>query len=180
MAARPRTFVGLGVLVLVFGYVAMVGTGQVRPPWSPSPDPELLSGMSAAQLLDLREGSRNANRTDDAIAEQAPLDDLVLFLEDPDWWIARCKGFFAALYRAEFAAVKMQSVRDEAPLFPFLKTLPNGMGQSGRGDAKVLDQLRRYERSFPFHPAEIPGSPLYQTDLPICLEVARGIIPKRP
>ena len=182
MAARPRTVFTLGAVALIVGYGGLIAAGMIRAPWASdlALSPELLAGINAGLILDTREGSRNANRTDDSVPSQAPLENIALFPENAEWWTTRCQGFFSALFRAELAATQIKALRDAAPIFPVLETLTDTMKLPDSSNLAAIDQMKRYERSFPFHPGEISGTPLYQIDLPVCTDVAQGAFPKRP
>ena len=182
MRLRPPPALVIGAVALALGYGALVATGQVRAPWA---DPEVLQlqvGLSpeANALLNVKEGSRRAHKRDAGIPTQPPLAKVELFPEDSAWWTARCRGFFAALMRADLAVEYRLRLADDQRYFPETKGLPAEMISPNLSDPAVLDHMRRYETTLPLDPVEIRTDPLFTTDLPICLDVAAGVFPTRP
>ena len=63
---------------------------------------------------------------------------------------------------------------------PFLKDIRQDLLVTTSSDHAAHDNMRRYEKTFPADPAEILTDLTYLTDLPVCLNVVRGNIPKSP
>lgn len=182
MRLRPPVVLLVGVASLVIGYGALVLTGKVRAPWQPPVDLSARLGTSAEvnAILNPVEGSRRDNNTNRDLPMQAALSNIALFPEDPDWWRSRCNGLFSALFRANLAVEYRLRLPEGEVYFPEINALPGDIVLPRQSDEAAFDQMRRYERTLPIDPAEIRDHPVFQTDMPICLEVARGNFPKRP
>lgn len=179
MAVRPRTALFFAAIAFFVGYGALVASRNTRGFWEPEPDFSASLGAALHAELNVSEGDRRYNNRDLNLPEQASLAETSLYPENPEWWRNRCHGFFSALYRANLNVPYRLGRPETDSYFPELEAVPPELSLPSRGNPASIDHMARYERTFPLDPEEIRTHPVFQSDLPVCLDVAAGRVPER-